>query len=194
MKLHVGSGSIYLAGWVNVDLPLPHVALAVESPGLVAEFITEESNYYARHKGKSFDDWRKGPNPIKTVCDVFGSFEFLPARPNSVDHILSIQCFEHLTIETARRTLKECARVLKWGGHLQLDVPDPEETLERYRETGDKFFVRHLFGPRQNEFGFHTFYNRQTLTRLAADAGFNFEAELPNRHPYPSFELLFVRS
>lgn len=194
MRLHVGCGTVYLAGYVNVDLPLPHVALAADEPGLVAEYITQESDYYGRHKGKTLDDWRKGPNQVRTVCDAYGSFEFLPARPLSVDEILSRQCFEHLTIDRARVAFKECARVLKWGGSLRLDLPDPERTVELYRESGDTFYVRHLFGPRQNEFGFHTFYNRETLTKLAADAGFNLVGERPNIHPYPAFEIEFTRS
>lgn len=194
MRLHVGCGSVYLSGWVNVDLPLPHVALAKDEPGLVEEFVTTEDRYYERHRGKSVDDWRKGPNVIRTVADCYGSFEFLPARPLSVDEILSRQCFEHLTIDRARPSLKECARVLKWGGRLRLDLPDPELTVERYRETGDPFFIRHLFGPRKDEFGFHSFFNRETLKKLAADAGFNIVAENENIHPYPAFELEFTRS
>lgn len=194
MRMHVGNGSIYLKDWVNVDLPLPHVSLAKDEPGLVAEFITTEDKYYARHEGKGVNDWRNGPNIVRTVCDAYGSFEFLPARPQSVHELLSRQCFEHLTIDRARPALKECARVLKVGGHLRLDVPDPEETLELYRTSGDQFWKRHLFGPRNGEFGFHSFYDRETITRLAADAGFNFEQEEQNIHEsYPSFCLRFVR-
>lgn len=194
VKLHVGCGSVFLRGWLNVDLPLESVALARDEPGLVEEFITDESNYYGRHEGKTLDDWRKGPNQIRTVCDAYGSFEFLPARPKSADEILSRQCFEHLTIDRARPSLRECARVLKWGGHLRIDVPDPELTVEFYRQTGDTFYLRHLFGPRRDQYGFHSFYNRETLMKLAAEEGFNIVAENANIHPYPAFELEFVRS
>lgn len=195
LRVHLGCGQIYLDGWINVDLPLPHVALAKDEPGLVAEFITTEDRYYQRHSGKGLDDWRKGPQIVKSVADCYGSFEFIPARPLSVDEILSRQCFEHLTIDRARPALKECARVLKWGGHLRLDVPDPEATLELYRETGDPFWKRHLFGPRNGEFGFHSFFDRETITRLAAEAGFNIVEEEPNIHEsYPAFTLKFVRS
>lgn len=195
MRLHVGCGQIYLRSYINVDLPLPHIALAKDEPGLVAEFITDEECYYARHAGKGLADWRKGPQMIKTVCDSYGSFEFLPARPESVDQVLSRQCFEHLTIDRARPSLKECARVLKRGGYLRLDIPDPEKTLELYRATGDPFWKRHLFGPRQSEFGFHSFYNRETLTQLAREAGFEFEQEEPNIHEsYPAFCLRFVKA
>lgn len=194
IRLHVGCGSVYLRDWVNVDLPLPSVALGKDEPGMVAEFITDESNYYGRHHGKNLDTWRKGPNSIKTVCDAYGSFDFLPARPLSCHEILSRQAFEHLNVEQGRRGLKECMRVLEWGGHLRLDVPDPEATLHLYRETGDAFYLRHLFGPRLDAFGFHTFYTRESLTRLVAEVGLNFVEEEPNIHPYPAFCLRFVKS
>lgn len=194
MKMHVGCGTVYLEGWVNVDLPLANVALAKDEPALVREFITPESNYYGRHEGKTPTDWRKGAQTVKSVCDVYGSFALLPARPLSVQELLSRQCFEHLTIDMARPAFRECARVLKWGGVLRLDLPDPEKTVEMYKETGDAFYVRHLFGPRKDQFGFHTFYNRETVTRIAAECGFNIMAERPNIHPYPAFELEFVRS
>ena len=194
MKLHVGCGSVFLRGWVNVDLPLPNVALAKDEPGLVDEFIADEADYYGRHEGKGISEWRRGPQIVKTVCDVYGSFEFLPARPESVSELLSRQAFEHLSVERGKAALRECFRVIAWGGHLRLDVPDPEATLELYKQTGDSFYLRHLFGPRKDEFGFHTFYTRESLTRLAADAGFNIVGEEPNIHRYPAFCLKFVKS
>lgn len=194
MKLHVGCGAIYLEGWVNVDLPLANVALASEEPGLVAEYRTTEDKYYARHEGKNVDEWRKGANIVKTVCDAYGSFQFLPARRESVTELLSRQVFEHLNVIQAREAIKECFRVIAWGGHLRIDVPDPERTLELYKETGDKFYVRHLFGPRLDIFGYHTFYTRDSLSHLVAEAGFNLVEEEVNIHPYPAFCLKWVKS
>lgn len=194
MKLHVGCGSIYLREWVNVDLPLPHVALAKDEPSLVEEFITTEDKYYARHEGKTVDDWRKGPNIVRTVCDSYGSFQFLPARAQSVEQILSRQVWEHQNVEQSRVAIKECFRVLAWGGHLRIDVPDPEKTLELYRETGDTFYLRHLFGPRLDVFGHHTFYTRDSLAHLVAESGLNFETEEESIHSYPAFCLRFIKS
>jgi predicted SAM-dependent methyltransferase len=193
VKLHVGCGSIYLREWVNVDLPLSTVFLAKERKDLIDRYGTIEDAYYSRH-AKSIDDWREGPRTLDTVCDVYGSFQFLPARDKSAEQILSRQCFEHLTLDKAVPALEECARVLAWGGRLRLDVPDPEETVRLYGKTGDAFYIRHLFGPRQSVFGVHTFYNRELLKTMASRAGFNFVQENPNIHPYPAFELEFVLS
>lgn len=194
MKVHLGAGAIYLKDYLNVDLPLPHVALAKDEPGLVEEFITTEDKYYARHEGKGISDWRKGPQIVKTVCDAYGSFQFIPTRNETVSELLSRQVLEHLNVTQAREAMKECFRVLSWGGQLRIDVPDPEATLELYRETGDKFYFRHLFGPRLDVFGYHTPYSRASLTHLVAEAGFNLEQEEPNIHSYPAFCLRFVKS
>lgn len=194
MKLHVGAGSVYLRNWVNVDLPLPHVALSQDEPGLVEEYITDESDYYGRHAGKGISDWRKGPQIVRTVCDRYGSFNMLPARNETCDELLARQVLEHLSVNQAMEAIKECFRVIAWGGHLRIDVPDPEATLELYRETGDKFYFRHLFGPRLDVFGYHTPYSRQSLTHIVAEAGFNLEQEEENIHSYPAFCLRFVKS
>lgn len=193
MKLHVGAGSVYLREYVNVDLPLSTVFLAKERPDLVERYATLETDYYGRHTEKNPDTFRKGPLSQETVCDVYGNFDFLPVRPGSVSEILSRQCFEHLDRREAPNGLDQCARALKKGGLLRLDVPDADETLRQYRLSGDEFFIRHLFGPRRDMYGFHTHWTRTMLIKLVEDHGFGFEQEEDNIHCYPAFALRFVK-
>jgi len=193
VKIHLGSGSVYLREWVNVDLPLPNVFLAKERHDLVERFITTEDKYYARHDNKSKDTWRQGPLKQETVCDVYGRFEFLPARANAVSEILARQCFEHLTREQAVQGLVESRRVLQPGGIIRIDIPDPDETMRHYLESGDEFYIRHLFGPRLDTYGFHTHYTRTMLSNLLESHGFEFIQEEPNIHNYPAFCLAFSK-
>lgn len=193
VKLHVGCGSVLLRDWVNVDLPLPHVFLSKERPDLVERFITTEDDYYGRHDDKTADSLRKGPVTGQTCCDTYGAFSFLPARDGTVSEILSVQVFEHLPRNEAADALKESWRVLKTGGILRIDIPDPDETIRQYRASGDEFLLRHLFGPRRNQFGYHTPYNRQMLIDLARDHGFKFLAEEKFDHFYPSFCCRFEK-
>ncbi len=193
MRLHVGNGSILLKEWVNVDLPLPHVFLAKERPDLVERFQTTEDDYYGRHLDKDAGSLRGGPVTKETVTDVYGSFAFLPARNGTVSRLWSLQVFEHLDRGEARQAIRECARVLGPGGILRLDVPDPDETMRRYRETGDEFYIRHLFGPRRDVYGFHTHYTRDTLKALVMEGPFEFCGEPQNSHFYPAFALDFRR-
>lgn len=194
MRVHVGCGSVYLREWINVDLPLPTVFIAKERPDLVERFATVESDYYSRHKDKTPEKWRKGPISQETVCDVYGSFAFLPVRPSSVEEIWSVQAFEHLDRSEARAAIQQCHTALKPGGFLRLDVPDPDETLRQYRKTGDEFFARHLFGPRRDVYGSHFHYTRAMLKQVVEAGGFRFVAEEPNIHEsYPAFCLRFKK-
>jgi len=194
MRLHVGNGSIYLREYVNVDLPLPNVFLAKERPDLVEKFATLETDYYGRHRDKTPEKWRRGAIVQDTVCDVYGSFAFLPVKCASVEEILSRQAFEHLDRGEAKKAMMECALALKPGGFLRIDVPDPDETLRKYRQTGDEFFFRHLFGPRRDLFGIHTHWTRSTLKQLAESFPFKFAVEEENIHEnYPAFCLRFRR-
>lgn len=195
MKLHIGCGSVYLRDWVNVDLPGDNTFLAHERPDLVESLVTDESNYYGRHQDKTIDKLRSGPLNQETVCDRFGSFHQIPARAHSVSELLARHCFEHLSISEADAALRQIQSVLCSGGLLRLDVPDHEQTLEKFIETGDRFFVRHLLGPRRGDFGFHMMsYSWDRLIDLVERYGFHFESREPNIHIYPAFCLRFVRA
>lgn len=194
MRLHVGNGPVLLRDWVNVDLPLPHVFLTKERPDLVERFLTSENDYYGRHADMNPERLRKGPVTGDTVCDVFGSFTFLPARAGSVSELLSRQCFEHLDRHEAVEAIQEAGRVLKRSGILRIDIPDPDETLRLYRETGDEFYIRHLFGPRRNMWGFHTHYTRDMLKQMVEAQKFKLIQEEPNEHFYPAFTMRFQRA
>ena len=194
MKLHVGCGAVYLHGYFNVDLPGDGVFLSWERPSLVDQFGTAEADYYGRHRDKSHDSLRGGPVTQETVCDGYGSFAFLPARSGTCTEILTRQVFEHLSPADGMVGLRECYRVLKYGGLLRIDVPDPDATLKRFQETSDEFWIRHLFGPRRNEYGGHTPYTRSMLIEMAEKSGFHFIDEEENIHElYPAFCLRFEK-
>lgn len=194
MKLHVGAGSIYLLGWCNVDLPAPKTFLACERPDLVERWKTTEDRYYARHEDKTQETLAAGPLDQEYVCDRYGSFAFLPTAERTVSTVLTRQSFEHLSLTEAIHALDNMHRVLVDGGILRIDVPDHEETLRLYLETGDRFYVRHLLGPRRNEYGFHLMsYDRPRLTNLVTSRGFKFVQEEPNIHFFPAFTLRFVK-
>ncbi len=194
MRLHVGCGSVYLREWVNVDLPLPSVFLAKERPDLIERFATLENDYYGRHNDKTREKWRKGPLSQETVCDVYGSFAFIPVRPCSVEEILSRQAFEHLDRAEARAAISQCYSALKPGGFLRIDVPDPDETLRQFAKSKDEFYIRHLFGPRRDVYGFHTHYTRDMLKKIVEEQPFQLVQEEENIHAdYPAFCLRFKR-
>lgn len=194
MKVHIGSGAVYLVGWINVDLPGPRTFLAHARPDLVKKYATTDANYYGNFRDITQAKLRKGPQDKDIVCDIFGSFEDLPFRSGTVDEILARHAFEHLSITEARRALKVAQRVLAINGVLRLDVPDHDATMELYRKTGDVFYKRHLCGPRRNEYGYHMMsYTQDRLRALVQEFAFAFDTEEPNIHLYPAFTLRFKR-
>lgn len=196
MKIHVGCGTVYLAGWLNVDLPGPGTNLARDRQDLVLRFGTTEDRYYGRHDDVTLESLRQGPRPItEYVCDACGSFDRLPCGIGDADEILARHSFEHLSVTEAHRALDECDRALRPGGILRLDVPDAEATLATVATGGlDRFSMRHLLGPRTSDYGYHLMgYTRAGLRRLVEEHGFAFVEEEPNIHCYPSVCLRFVK-
>lgn len=193
MKVHIGSGSVYLDGWLNVDVPdNPQNFLAVDRPDLVNRWKTTDDAYYARHNDKTIDRLRKGPLLQEYVCDVYGSFLKLPDQAWNADEVLARQSFEHLSIEEAKKALASLRTVMKPGGLLRIDVPDHEATLNLFKETGDEFYIRHLLGPRRTDRGFHMMsYTRERLIGLLEQHGFKYDGEEENIHFYPAFCLRF---
>jgi predicted SAM-dependent methyltransferase len=188
-KLHIGCGAVYLEGWTNIDMPGPDTHLAKDRPDLVERLkTTEKEGYYARHQDKTISALREGPIKKEMVCDEFGTFQSLPASAQEIEEILARHVFEHLSLTEARKALDEVDYRMAPGGVLRIDVPDHEETLKLYKSTGDAFYIRHLLGPRSNEYGYHMMsYTRDLLKKTVEEHGFIFEAEEPNIHFYPAF-------
>lgn len=194
MRLHLGSGSVFLEGYRNLDIRGPRTFLAADRPDLVARWKTTENKYYARHEDKTLSTLREGPLDQEYVCDEYFDFLHIPIPAWSVSEILTRQSFEHLSTEEAHKALDQMDEVLKENGVLRIDVPDHEQTLKLFRETGDEFYIRHLLGPRRGDRGFHVCsYTPERLQSLVESHGFIFQEFETNIHLYPSICAKFVK-
>lgn len=183
---------MYLDGYVNIDLQSPKTFLAQDRPDLVEKWKTTEDKYYARHQDKNQDTLRAGPLDQEYVCDCYGSFDNPPAAYWSVSEVLTRHCFEHLSITEAHKALDAIDAIMEPNGILRIDVPDHEGTLRKFKETGDEFYIRHLLGPRRNQYGYHMMsYSRERLTEVVEEHGFLLEREEENPHFFPAFTLRF---
>lgn len=62
----------------------------------------------------------------------------LPFEDNSVYFIFNEHFIEHLTVEEARKSLKDLKRVLKAGGVMRIAMPDLELAVEIYQDPNWK--------------------------------------------------------
>ena len=186
MKLHLGNGDIYLAGYINIDLPiLGYSFLASERPDLVKENVTTVDNYYKK-------PWSPVPRQTLCVSDILCNIINPPFSDNSVEEILTVQTFEHLSREDARQALRNWHKVLVLGGLLHIDAPDFEASvrllLEERDEDKKELYYRWVYGSQKNIGAFHKEgYSVAKLGRLLSSCGFVNIKELPNAlHPYPA--------
>ncbi len=195
VRVHIGVGAVYLRGWFNIDVKAEKTFLAHDRPDLVERWATTDENYYAKHGDKTIETLAPGPLDQEYVCDEYGDFLNLPVAVGAASEVLARHAFEHLSIREARAALEMMDTIMKPGAILRLDVPDHEETLRLWHETGNQFYVRHLLGPRRDERGFHMMsYTRESLRKLVEEHGFTFQYEEPNIHFYPAFCLRFIKS
>lgn len=184
--MHLGNGCVYLTGYVNINLPIPGYSfLASDRPDLVKENTTTLENYYKK-------PWSATVRETICVCDMFSDMTDLPLPDNSVEEILCIQSFEHLSRAEAREALSDWYRILIPGGLLHTDVPDFEASvmfllLEKDEEKKELYY-RWVYGSQKNEGEFHKDgYDRIKLSHLISSHGFVNVRELPNTlHPYPA--------
>ena len=112
MKLHLGNGTVYLDGYVNIDIL---GKLAIDHPELVEHNRTTVAHYYKYPFRQN-----KGNNVSDRLMDV-RSLDF---EDCSIDEILWVNLIDHLKKEDFILALKEWRRVLAYDGKLIIDVDD----------------------------------------------------------------------
>ena len=194
MKVHAGCGSIYLKGYINIDVRIPGVTfLAKDRPDLVKQNLTMPENYYKKTVVRGdIETKRFESQPI--VVDMFGDVRNLPFPQNSLSEIRAVQLFEHFTFQEGEALLEHWQSLLEAGGKIHLDIPDLDGTIQGYVEAKaqkDKdWYIRLLYGSQKNEFGLHkAMYSKITIKGLLRKKGFKNIIFLPNIHFYPAFAV-----
>ena len=191
IRLHVGCGTVYLDGYVNLDVEVPGYSfLAADRPDLLARNRTTPDRYYKQEESQA--TLEGGPKTAQfCVVDRYARVDALPYPPDSVDEIRSVQVLEHMGMKEVPRVLAHWREVLKPGGVVHVDVPDFEETarqlLAQPDEPSKDWYYRLVFGSQKNAFAFHkSGFSPSRLERLLREAGFREIRQLPNTiHFYP---------
>ena len=191
IRLHVGCGTVYLDGYVNIDVPVDGYSfLASERPDLVEGNRTTVDRYYKHDESRA--TLERGPGRTQAcVVDRYAPMDALPYPPNSVDEIRSVQCLEHVSMKEGPRILHHWHEILKPGGVAHVDVPDFEETarqlLAQPDEAAKEWYYRLVYGSQKNAYAYHkNGFSPARLERLLREAGFRDVRHVPNTiHFYP---------
>lgn len=112
MKLNIGSHSIRVDGFKNVDiLALENVDIVMDITEIPWVGIDPNTGKRADGTGEVFDG-------------VFMN--------DSVEEIIMVEVLEHLSFHDTVKVLREIHRVLKPGGKLHIQVPDCGSMMEMY--------------------------------------------------------------
>jgi hypothetical protein len=191
IRLHVGCGTVYLDGYVNIDVEVPGYSFpASDRPDLAARNRTTVDRYYKQEKSRA--TLEGGPRALQhCVVDRYARMDALPYPPDSVDEIRTVQVLEHVEMKEAPRVLHHWFELLKPGGLVHVDVPDFEETarqlLAQPDEPSKDWYYRLVYGSQKNVFAFHkNGFSPARLERLLREAGFREVRHLSDSiHSYP---------
>lgn len=68
-----------------------------------------------------------------------------PFRKNTFDYIISEHLLEHLSIEDAKKMLKECFRILKKGGKIRISTPDIKFIISLYNKNkNNSYYIKKI--------------------------------------------------
>lgn len=125
MKLHLGCGTKYLPGYLNIDC----VTKKQYIPGGVFErnalFMPE-----GEFRGKL--QW------LEFRVDKIARLEDLEFPNESIDEIKCSHTLEHLAFRVAIKGLEKFYSILKPGGLLDLEVPNDESLFEQFKAADIK--------------------------------------------------------
>lgn len=185
IKLHLGNGTVYLEGWINVDLT---GKLASEYPELAERNKTTVEKYYKF-------PFRQNKN--NNVTDINMDVRKLDFEDNYADEILCVNLIDHIKKEEFVEALKDWRRVLKEGGILIIDVDDRQKQAEilTSAETNEEIewalrliYCDHAAEGRTHWWGYCPSY----LQNILEEAGFKFvwiKRDYIIHDMYPNFQL-----
>lgn len=181
VKLHLGCGGVYLRGYTNVDID---GQLATIKPYTAKCNSADVTDYYSRLNGDALHLPKRRETVVDLLCDITA----LPCPQDTVDKILAVQVFEHLSPVRAIEALAHWHSILRAGQPLVMSVPDMDGTLALFGDGrgSTDFALRHLRGRQDDEYqSHHAWYTLDTLCELVNYCGFDVNP-IENWHFYPA--------
>lgn len=171
MKIHLCCGSIYLDGYINVD---------------IEGYIIDELNGVLADKFNSRDEIvdtlnLENGNPNKTTLENYFKTPFIrnentrvklkkefiidkqmnildkwDFEDNSVDEIVMISCIEHFNPKTELpHIFNEINRVMKKNGKLIIDFPDIKKQVEQFIDSEPEWCMELIYCNHRHQYAIH---------------------------------------
>lgn len=197
MNLHLGCGTVYLDGWLNVDYFGVGRSAA---PSSYQENVTDIQHYY-RYPYKPAPFGEK-PHKRQVIVDVRADATKLPFQNDSVDRILSVNFINHVRFQDFQGMIHDWHRVLKTDGTLIIDVDDVvgmcrnvvnANTMKELEKA-----LRYLHCHSRTSFDSHLWgYTEEYLTYLLEPVGFKFawrnDEYIHHDADYPRFLAAYTK-
>lgn len=197
IKLHLGCGTVYLKGYINVDAPetaFGGSTIAVRRAK--KQNTTTIANYYKRRFNRV-----KGGSDLPRVADMYFDIRYLNHyyEDNFIDEIVAFQVIEHFRQDEILYVMKNWHDCLKKGGVLRIDVPDILATLSLINDCEDNidkdYVLRLIYGSGRNQYCIHyDGYYPEKLVRILKEVGYRKIIPIhKNIHRYPVLGLVCTK-
>jgi hypothetical protein len=192
MRLHLGCGTVYLEGYLNIDSSNnPQATLSFQRPDLVEKWKTTRNQYYSKQGELNLSAVTKR----EFVADGLFDITDLPFPSNSVEEILVVQTFEHFSCSQIDKALRCWYDILVQGGFVDIYVPDIQRSIDLFIDSDTRQrrieVARLIFGTRKGDLFYHHYgYEPEGLEKILLNHGFkNIVKEESSMHAYPSFRI-----
>lgn len=99
----------------------------------------------------------------------------LPLKNGCADYILMHDVIEHFTLNETKNIIRECQRILKISGYLQIKTTYFDAVIQAYRKRlfSEPETIRRIFGTQDYKYNLHKYiYNPGLLSDIVANNGF----------------------
>ena len=189
MKLHLGCGTIYLKGYINID-GAPNYTIDNCPQEILEMNATEFDKYYKQDFGTM---------PGYVVADLeHDLLDRLPFPNDFVDEVVMYQVLEHIPSYETGKLLSDIARVLRIGGAFIVSVPDIRGTAELLvdakTDEEEDWAIRLIHGTQRNQWSHHFCgYTVRVLKTLLTQHGFGGFEDMPKINFYPVVHLKAIK-
>jgi len=189
MKIHIGCGTVYLNGYINIDGAPDYLAKECP-PDLLDRNATTFDRYYKQ---------KFGTLPGHVVADLeYDIGNALPFPNMSVDEVVMYQVLEHIPHYDVDKVLDDIYRVLRIGGTFFVSVPDLKETarilVDATSPKDEDWAIRLIHGTQRNKWSHHFCgFVPRTLKELLSKHGFGSFEDMPIINCYPAIHIKAIK-